>query len=112
VQVCPRENFEMVDDNGRIVSRFLETAECDHCAQCITWCGSAAVEVEPDGGTKVSIDKDKCTACEKCVLICPHVFEMVAEGRRIFARVKSGADMRAAGKCAFACPQGAIETSR
>jgi Fe-S-cluster-containing hydrogenase component 2 len=112
VQVCPQGNFEMVDYKGRIVAHFNQTGECDHCARCVTSCDSGAVRVEPDGGTLVSVDPEKCTACEKCVLVCPGLFEVVVEGTRVFARVKEGADKSEASKCAFACPEGAIKTGR
>jgi Fe-S-cluster-containing hydrogenase component 2 len=102
----------MVEDDGKIISQFNSTTTCDECARCITTCSSHAVEVEPDGGTAVKVDAAKCTACEKCVLVCPQLFEMVIINGGITAHLKAGANMKEASKCAFACPEGAIEVKR
>jgi len=58
-----------------------------------------------------AIVTDECIACERCVEICPAVFEMGDEYARVTASPVPPAEEAAVREAADECPTAAIEIS-
>lgn len=78
------------------------TYGCLGCGTCQRACGFGAIEMV--NGLAV-IDKDKCTACRRCVSVCPKkIIEMIPYDQEVIVKCKSqdaGKDVRA--KCSVGC---------
>jgi len=105
--VCPKANYDIVDEKGKIVSRFVEK-ECLNCGECIMNCESSAIIVQHGEQVEI-VDEKKCIACEKCILVCPHKnFEIVESNGQVVARVKNKGRCERDGRCEFVCKYNAI----
>ena len=57
------------------------------------------------------VDKDKCTACEKCVMVCPEdCFSIVEDKGKVIAKFTDNGCTNC-GACLKACPEDAIVVS-
>lgn len=90
---------------------------------CAVVCDFGAITVDPDTGI-ASVDPERCTACGKCIKVCPrHIIRLVPRGnddRRVWvacsnhdrgaiARKMCMAACIACGKCVRSCPDLAVE---
>lgn len=75
---------------------------CLGCGTCKDVCEFDAIEII--NGIAV-IDKEKCTACEMCIGVCPkHIIELVPYKQKVIVKCKSqdsGRDVR--GNCSVGC---------
>lgn len=63
----------------------------------------------PGNGDTLIVDTDKCTACARCLDVCPHGVLEIHDGTVSIARRSSCMEC---GACALNCPFGAISVSR
>lgn len=107
-QVCIFDNYEMVDKNGKIVSRFLET-KCINCGKCIQYCDNSAIVIR-NSGSKIDMIDDECDACEKCVLVCKEKnFEVVGLDGKYYVKCAAKEECVGDHYCLFVCGQGALK---
>lgn len=95
-------------------SRFeFVVAVCQQCARpaCLRACGAGAIVKDAHTGV-VSIDHDRCTGCQECVLACPYGAVSFDHRRHKAEKCNLCADRRETGRggpaCAAACPGMAI----
>lgn len=111
-------NGEMNPSMSRIkVITFIEgkyslpynfVSTCRQCADapCLSSCPVNAISRLPNSTKAVTIDRDQCIGCGKCIDACPFgamLFDR--EARKVFKCELCGGDFPA---CASICPSGAI----
>ena len=48
----------------------LTPSECNGCGRCVPICPTNAIQLNPDSGDKLKIDRELCTDCGKCIDVC------------------------------------------
>lgn len=61
-----------------------------------------------DGAALLELDREKCTGCGTCVVVCPHRVFLLAAGK---ARVNDRDGCMECGACARNCPVTAIRVN-
>jgi NAD-dependent dihydropyrimidine dehydrogenase PreA subunit len=111
VMVCPQGNFEIVEKNGRIFSRWQDKG-CERCGLCLRHCDCLALLVlsrKAKAKTK-RVDHGLCVACEQCVRVCPeHNFEIGLRKAKYVAVQRNKAKCLGDNRCVFVCNQNAIK---
>jgi len=46
----------------------VDLAVCDRCGLCLPLCPPEAIHLELN---ELTVDRDECTGCEKCIAPCP-----------------------------------------
>lgn len=107
--VCSHGNFRMVESKGKVFAQHHPSV-CERCGACLMNCPANAIHVVGPKKAVDDVDGSRCTACERCVLVCPdHNLTIEFREERYVAQVIDKTVCHKDGYCSFVCITGALK---